>query len=393
MNYSTLIVPNNELFWHNYGIILPRNEMHCNYFGVCGSCRSYELKYEEQIERKKEATKELFSSLHVKHFDVFNSPSSNYRSRAEFRIWHEGNELHYAMNKLEGNGVVLIDQCPKVVKNIETLMPVLRELIKQDDILKYKLFSVEFLSSSTKVLVSLLYHKKIDESWDESARVLEEKLNISVIGRSRKIKRIISDDFLIDTLHVANKPYMYKIIEGGFSQPNSFVNVKMIEWVLSHVKDTQDLLELYCGHGNFTIPLSEKFTKVLATEISKSSIKSAKDSCVMNNVENIEFLRMSVEDLTSAFKKEREFKRLENFDLECYNFSHVFVDPPRAGIDEKSLEFISQFDTIIYISCNPLTLKRDLEILKDKFTIEQFAIFDQFPHTEHLESGVILKKL
>jgi tRNA (uracil-5-)-methyltransferase len=379
--------------------------MHCNYFGVCGSCKTYELDYEEQIEKKKELTKELFSSLypkstsslpltaHAENFDVFTSPSSNYRSRAEFRIWHEGDDLHYAMNKLEGKGVVLIDNCPKVTKDIEALMPELRELIKKDSVLRDKLFSVEFLSSSTKVLVSLLYHKKIDESWDESARVLEEKLNISVIGRSRKVKRVLSDDFVIDTLHVANKSYMFKIIEGGFSQPNSFVNVKMIEWVLSHIEETKDLLELYCGHGNFSIPLSGKFRKVLATEISKPSIKSAKDSCVMNNVENIEFLRMSVEDLTSALNKEREFNRLKDFDLDSYDFSHVFVDPPRSGIDEKSLEFISQFDTIIYISCNPMTLKRDSEFLKDTFMIKDFAIFDQFPHTEHLESGVILKKI
>jgi len=83
--------------------------------------------------------------------------------------------------------------------------------------------------------------------------------------------------------------------------------------------------------------------------------------------------------------------RLRDIDLESYDFSHVFVDPPRAGIDEKSLEFISQFETIIYISCNPDTLKRDIEILKDSFELKEFAIFDQFPYTDHIESGVILQ--
>ncbi|WP_024955799.1 tRNA (uridine(54)-C5)-methyltransferase TrmA [Sulfurospirillum arcachonense] len=366
--------------------------MNCDYFGVCGSCKLYELSYDEQIEKKKRFINELFTPLGVNNFEVFTSPDTHYRNRAEFRIWHDDNGMHYAMNQLSEKKVVLIDSCPKVVKKIADIMPKLKELIQEDEVLKSKLFSIEFLSSSTKVLVSMLYHKKIDESWDIHAKKLENELNISIIGRSRKVKRVISDDFVLDELVVDKKPYMYKIIEGGFSQPNSFLNAKMIEWATLHVKSPKDLLELYCGHGNFTIPFSKQFEKVLATEISKSSIKSAKKSCEMNDVINIEFLRMSVEELTSALKKEREFNRLKDIDLDVYNFSHVFVDPPRAGIDEKSLEFISQFENIIYISCNPVTLKRDLEFLKDKFVIENFAIFDQFPHTDHIESGIVLKK-
>lgn len=367
--------------------------MHCDYFGICGSCKVYELSYEEQVSKKIEFISELFEPLHVKDIEVFTSPDSHYRNRAEFRVWHDGDEMNYGMNKLEGKDVVQIKSCPKVTTKIAELMEPLRLLIKENEILRRKLFSIEFLSSSTKVLVSLLYHKKIDESWDIHAKELEEKLGIAIIGRSRKVKRVLSDDFVIDELHVNKKPYMYKILEGGFSQPNSFVNAKMIEWATLHVNNPKDLLELYCGHGNFTIPFAKQFNKVLATEISKASIKSAKSSCEMNGVTNIEFLRMSVEDLTSALKKEREFVRLKDINLDLYDFSHVFVDPPRGGIDKKSLEFISQFETIIYISCNPLTLKRDLEFLKDKFEIKDFALFDQFPHTNHIESGVILKKL
>ena len=365
--------------------------MECKHFGVCGSCKQHELSYEEQVQKKQEYIKELFKPLHVKSFETFTSPSSHYRNRAEFRIWHDGDNISYAMNGLVKKEVVLIESCPKVVKKIAELMTPLKEMIEADEMLRNRLFSIEFLSSTTKVLVSMLYHKKIDESWDAHAKKLEDTFGIAVIGRSKKVKRVISDDFVIDELHVNKKPYMYKIIEGGFSQPNSFVNAHMIEWTTLHVNNPKDLLELYCGHGNFTIPFAKQFNKVLATEISKSSIKSAKRSCEMNDVANIEFIRMSVEDLTSALKKEREFVRLKEIDLDDYDFSHVFVDPPRAGIDEKSLEFISQFETIIYISCNPETLKRDLEFLKDKFEIKNFAIFDQFPHTDHIESGVILQ--
>ena len=241
-------------------------------------------------------------------------------------------------------------------------------------------------------MVSLIYHKKLDSTWESEARAVGDKLHVELVGRSRGQKVVLKNDFITQTLKVENKEYMYNLYEGAFTQPNSQVNEKMIGWVKSHLGECKDLLELYCGHGNFTIPLSEKFGKVLATEISKSSINSAKQNCILNGVKNITFLRMSAEDLTSAFKKEREFVRLKEIDLDEFNFSHIFVDPPRAGMDEQSLDFASNFEHIIYISCNKETLYRDLEVLKATHKVKSFAFFDQFPYTKHLECGVVLKK-
>ncbi|HIE35247.1 MAG TPA: tRNA (uridine(54)-C5)-methyltransferase TrmA, partial [Campylobacterales bacterium] len=155
-----------------------------------------------------------------------------------------------------------------------------------------------------------------------------------------------------------------------------------------------DLLELYCGSGNFTIPLSENFNKILATEISKNSIKVALKNCKINNILNIKFVRLSSEEFADAFNKKRVFKRLKdaNINLDSYNFTTIFVDPPRAGLDEKSREILKNFENIIYISCNPQTLYRDLKEITKSHKIEKFALFDQFPYTHHLESGVILKK-
>lgn len=367
--------------------------MDCEYFGKCGSCTLYELDYAAQVAYKKDFASSLFEPLHVKDFEVFTSPSSNYRGRAEFRIWHTGESISYAMGSVDKKGAICITSCPKVEAKIAELMPSLLSYVSLHVELRERLFAIDFLASSKGLLVTLLYHKKIDSAWDEIAKPIEAKFGVHVIGRSHKVKRVLSQDFIEEELTIDNKNYLYHIIEGGFSQPNRIVNEKMINWVCLHVKDTHDLLELYCGHGNFTIPLSEKFNNVLATEISKTSIKSALKNCDLNGVTNIEFLRMSAEELTIALKKEREFKRLQEVDLDSYNFSHVFVDPPRSGMDEESLAFIAQFENIIYISCNPLTLKRDLEFLKNTHAIQNFALFDQFPNTEHLESGVILQKV
>ena len=367
--------------------------MECRYFGVCGSCTLYDLDYEAQIEHKKSFIASLFKPLHVEHFEMFTSASEHYRSRAEFRIWHDKEKISYAMGRADKKGAVCIEHCPKVVERIDTLMPTFIAFIALHAELKERLFAIEFLSSSKDLLVTLIYHKPLTSEWDNYALLLEKEFGISVMGRSHKVKRILSQDFVEENLTINGLTYRYHILEGGFSQPNCTMNEKMISWVCSHIHDTKDLLELYCGHGNFTIPMSKKFTKVLATEISKTSIKSALTNCELNDVRNIEFLRMSAEELTSALKKEREFNRLQEIDLDAYHFSHVFVDPPRSGMDEESLAFISQFETIIYISCNPLTLKRDLDILSQTYAIQHFALFDQFPNTEHLESGVILKKI
>jgi tRNA (uracil-5-)-methyltransferase len=96
--------------------------------------------------------------------------------------------------------------------------------------------------------------------------------------------------------------------------------------------------------------------------------------------------------MTEALNGERDFTRLKDIDLKSYNFSTVLVDPPRAGLDEGTIELISNIENIIYISCNPETLARNLEILTKTHKVKKAAMYDQFPHTEHVESGVFLQK-
>ena len=154
----------------------------------------------------------------------------------------------------------------------------------------------------------------------------------------------------------------------------------------------RDLLELYCGHGNFTIPLAAKFNRVLASEISKSSIANARINCELNGVCNAQFVRLSADELMSAFARRREFERLKGIDIFSYDFSHVLIDPPRAGLEPSVLEFIKNFQNLIYISCNPQTLFENLRSLCATHEVRRFAIFDQFAHTAHIECGVLLRR-
>ena len=154
----------------------------------------------------------------------------------------------------------------------------------------------------------------------------------------------------------------------------------------------RDLLELYCGHGNFTIPLAAKFNRVLASEISKSSIANARINCELNGVRNAQFVRLSADELMGAFAHRREFERLKGIDIFSYDFSHVLIDPPRAGLEPSVIDFIKNFQNLIYISCNPQTLFENLRSLCVTHEVRRFAIFDQFAHTSHIECGVLLRR-
>jgi tRNA (uracil-5-)-methyltransferase len=279
--------------------------MNCQYFGICGSCTLGERTYEEQLQVKIENEKKRFSGIWNGTFDIIKSEDGAFRNRAEFRIWKEYTNsdtplISYAMNSTEKKPFS-IESCSIVSESISKLMPLLLHKIQASSILYHKIFSVEFLSSTTEdILVTLIYHKKLEDEWKKQARTLEEKLHIKIIGRSRKQKLILNGDFIKDTLHINNKNYTFKYYEGGFTQPNQKVNEKMIAWVIQNSNHSNDLCELYCGGGNFTIPLSNYFDKVLATEISKTSIKSAKENCELNNIKNIKFVRMSSEEFVEA---------------------------------------------------------------------------------------------
>ena len=361
--------------------------MTCSSFGKCGSCTLWELSYDDQLELKVQKIKDDFSLDEV---DVISSEKEHFRYRAEFRVYHDDSGLSYAMSSFDKK-IIKIDECKIVSKNIETLMKKLLVEVLENDMLKRKLFAVEFLTTTTgEAIVTLIYHKKLDDRWQDEAKKLDIKAK--VIGRSRGVKIVLEDDFIYEELNILDKKYRYKLLDSGFTQPNPKVNEQMIEWVLKNIPtDTKDLLELYCGLGNFTLPLSQKFDKVLATEVSKASIRSALENVKLNSIKNISFVRLSSEELVEALEGKREFNRLKDVDLKEYDFSHIFVDPPRAGIDDKTIEFLKQFENIIYISCNPETLKRDLEKLSE-YEIKRFACFDQFAYTNHLECGVVLKK-
>jgi len=354
--------------------------------------------YSEQLAKKQQDMANLFSEFVIPKTTTFPSPPLNYRQRAEFRVWHDGNDLYYIMFNSKTKEKYRVDDFPVGSILINKAMKALLTAIKDHKELRYKLFQVDFLSTlSGELLISMLYHKPLEESWETEATKLKTLLStiapVDIIGRAKKQKIIVDKDYVMESLNVGGKTFTYQQVENSFTQPNAVVNQKMLLWAQQATKnDGGDLIELYCGNGNFSIALAENFERVLGTEISKTSVRSAQININENNMANIDIVRMSSEEFSQAMNGERQFRRLEGFDLTAYNYDTVLVDPPRAGLDKDSIQLISRFNKIIYISCNPETLKDNLTQLITTHNVNDFALFDQFPYTDHVETGVILTR-
>lgn len=371
--------------------------------------------YQQQLNHKVQLIRTQFADELNQDIalDVFASPEKHFRQRAEFRLWHvrddagrNSGDAFYAMfetgKKASKETLQRTDQLPIASIRINTLMPQLLEALKAQPLLLQRLYQVEFLSTlQGETLVTLIYHKPLDDAWQAATKPLEAALGIHIIGRSRKQKIVLSQDFVTETLTVQGIDYRYRQIEGGFTQPNAVVCEKMLDWAstvaaeINTQNPNKDLLELYCGNGNFTLPLSRHFRRVLATEVAKTSVQCARHNITDNACNNIAIARLSAEEFTQAYTGAREFKRLQqdNINISDYTVSTIFVDPPRAGIDIDTLKLMKKFKNIIYISCNPDTLLDNLHTLNRSHKVVRMALFDQFPYTHHAEMGVWLQRL
>lgn len=356
-------------------------------------------KYSELLATKQHYLATLLKPFNVANINVFASKPTHYRMRAEFRIWHECDELFHIMFDQESRQRYRVTHFPVASQLINQMMTALIPLLNSVDVLKHKLFQIDYLSSlSGEILVSLLYHKPLTDQWIDAAKTLKEKLiaqgfKVHLIGRAKKQKIVLEQDYIDEMLLVKGKKLHYRQVENSFTQPNAEMNIHMLEWALDCTRNSQaDLLELYCGNGNFSIALAPHFRRVLATEIAKSSVNAAQHNLYVNHIENVSIIRMSAEEVTQALNGEREFKRLAGISLQDYDCRTVLVDPPRSGLDSATLNMVRNYERILYISCNPHTLVDNLSTLCQTHTIARTALFDQFPYTQHIETGVWLIK-
>ncbi|RUO63800.1 tRNA (uracil-5-)-methyltransferase [Pseudidiomarina planktonica] len=363
--------------------------------------RIHPEQYPEQLAQKEVRLSELLAPYYQQPLAVFPSPATHYRMRAEFRVWHEQDDLYYIMFDPDTKERIRIDEFIPGSELMNKLMPSLLAVIKDNPVLRRKLFQVDFLTTtSNQAVISMLYHRQLEDNWQEQATTLADQLKhatgasiVNIIGRAKKQKVSVGDEFVTETLTIHERDYYFEQVENSFTQPNAAINKAMVEWALAATESSNhDLLELYCGNGNFSLPMAQNFRKVLATEISKVSVASAQKNIELNKIDNVTMLRMSAEDFSAVMEGQKDSRRANEAQVSEFNCETVLVDPPRAGLDEGTLALVQRYQKIIYISCNPNTLVENIAALADTHRVTKAALFDQFPYTEHMEAGVVLER-
>lgn len=355
--------------------------------------------YEPQLEAKRARLTALLAPFNAPPPAIFRSPVSHYRMRAEFRIWHEGDTLSHVMFDKKDHTLIKLSRFPVASQLINQLMPEVIAGVTAQPLLKQKLFQVDYLTTTSgQALITLLYHRPLDAAWQQHALILRDSLRakgfqVHLIGRARKTKICLDQDYVDEVFQLEDRTLTYRQVENSFTQPNAAISRQMLNWVRKETQQAEgDLLELYCGNGNFSLALAQNFRQVLATEIAAPSVAAAQYNIAVNQIDNVQILRMSAEELTQAMQGVRAFRRLEGIDLTRYQFTTLLVDPPRSGLDAGTLQLAQGFDHIIYISCNPVTLCQNLTTLCQTHQLTRLALFDQFPYTDHIECGVILSR-
>lgn len=214
--------------------------------------------YEAQLAEKVVRLQTMMAPFAAPVPEVFRSPVSHYRMRAEFRLWHDGDDLYHIIFDQQTRSRIRVDSFPAASALINQLMTAMLEGVRNNPVLRQKLFQIDYLTTlSNQAVVSLLYHKKLDDAWREQAEALRDALraqglNVHLIGRATKTKIELDQDYIDERLPVGGREMIYRQVENSFTQPNAAMNIQMLEWALDVTKGaTGDLLELYCGNGNF----------------------------------------------------------------------------------------------------------------------------------------------
>jgi len=327
------------------------------------------------------------------------SPATNFRLRCRLAIGEEKGRLFYCMYDGPDKPKIEIVGLPIASREINELMPKLLEALGKRRELSEGLAAVHFLSTLAQndIVCTLIYERELrSEAWQEDARWLRHAVqatsttSVSFIGRSRGLKLVEGNDFVVETMKLSDGSVIsLKQPEGAFSNPNGVVcleTMNHISRICKNINPTaeHDLLDLFAGSGTYTVPLSKYFRKVVSVELRGELVDVASENMKNNSVGNVSFHRKDCMKFSASMLKGEEYR--------AYNFSTILLDPPRAGLDPNTLRLAKNFEHIIYISCNADTLKSCLKELRKTHQLQSpLTVFDHFPYTRHSEVVAHLK--
>lgn len=334
----------------------------CPYFNECGGCNLLHLAYEDTLKYKKEKIESILSKYanYKNNIDVYGSPKQvNYRNKITLKV-KDGNVGYY---KSKTHDIININYC----------------YLAQDSINKF-IADINLLNvTNGEIIIRSNYN---NELLIHIKSVNKIKPNIDEIRKKHKLVGIVLNDKTIygepSFIEIINKQF-FTVSYDSFFQINREVCSIIFNMILDEVNNGDTILDLYCGVGTLGINACKKAKKAYGIEIVKNAILNAITNSKINKRDNIYYMLGKVEDNLSKIKD---------------NIDTIIVDPPRAGLDDKTKQTILNFkaNKIIYVSCDPMTLARDLKELSSLYNIKKVTALDMFPYTEHIETFCILEK-
>ena len=328
----------------------------CPFSKVCGGCNLNHMSYSDENDFKKNKIKQLVE----KYTSVDSSLVSDivYDSRSNYRnkIVLHGNK-NIGLYKKSSNDIVSVDKCILVDDKINSIIEILNRVNKS-----IKEATIKISNDSKEIMVSIKCEVK------DTSELID---NVDVL--------IINDEFLTSKRQIINPIGNKRYYESNesFFQVNKTLTEKLYDEALNVIKEDKpdNVLDLYCGTGTIGIYVSDYCKKIIGVDYNKSNIADANKNKELNNCNNIEFI---------CDKVENQIDKFNNIDI-------VIVDPPRAGLDSKTKDYLKKISSkkIIYISCDPVTLMRDINDL-DSYSVKYIKPFNMFPRTYHVECVCLL---
>lgn len=339
-----------------------RKKSFCEYCSSCGGCDIGELIYNEQLKFKYEKVSDVVSRYldsNIKINPIIYSNDLNYRNKITLHV--DGKKI--GLYKKNSNEIIEIKECFLVNAKINDLIERVSDFVKMSN------------SSLKEVVIK-------NTDLDENMLVFKGNIDKEeVLSSFRNVKSIFINDVCIKDRFIKEKlgDNEFLLSKNSFFQVNKYNTINLYNKVLEYVKERnpKTVLDLYCGTGTIGIYVSKYASNIVGIEQVDDAIESANNNKKINNIENIDFLCGKVEDYIDNFK---------NIDL-------VITDPPRSGMSKKTMESVLKIrpKDIIYVSCDVMTLIRDLNILKEYYDILELTPVDMFPNTYHVECVCVLK--
>lgn len=381
----------------------------CEHFGGCGGCTYQNIPYEEQLKLKERQVKELLDSVVVSDYNfegIKKSPTQfAYRNKMEFSFGDEVKEgpLALGMHKRGSfHDIVTVSQCKIVDKDYNLILEcVLNYFTKIGADFYHKMQHKGYLrhllvrkgAKTSEILIDLVTTSQEEYDLSELVQALNGlELTGKIVGILHTINDSLADVVQSDETRILyGQDYFYENLLGlkfkispfSFFQTNSLGAEVLYETAREYVGTTQDkmIFDLYSGTGTIAQMLAPVAKKVVGVEIVEEAVEAAKMNAELNGLHNCEFIAGDVLKVIDSIEDKPDL---------------IVLDPPRDGIHPKALEKIIAYgvDRLVYISCKPTSLVRDLEVLQERgYRVDRAVAVDMFPGTVHVETIVLLGKL